>query len=433
MTAEVAIINSGAVAIAADSAVTIGRQKIYNSALKVFSLSKIAPVGVMVYGNAGLLDVPWEPLIKSYRDHLNRRRLPTLEDYAKDFLQYIAKHRKFFPAEAKANSVRNMAGGYYALIREELEQSIRKIVKDSGSISAKRTSLEIKRIIDNHHSRLAARSRLKEFGAAFEKQVRKKYVSQFRTAKNEVFENLPISRPYLTKLYDIGCFLCTRDIFSTNTSGLVVAGYGSRDIYPSVLTHEIEGIIDGRMKCKEIPRKSIKITNPNACAILPFAQEDMVDTFVQGWNPAISNFVLPYIAQLLNRLPDLLDDADLSGTKTAKRKLRNKLRRDVDRLFQDFNGQVSSHIQKEHINPILSMVGVLPKDELAAMAESLVNLTAFKRRMTQDIETVGGPIDVAVISKGDGLVWVKRKHYFPPELNQHFFANYFRGIESGRK
>jgi hypothetical protein len=39
-------------------------------------------------------------------------------------------------------------------------------------------------------------------------------------------------------------------------------------------------------------------------------------------------------------------------------------------------------------------------------------------------ETVGGPIDVAVISKGDGLIWIKRKHYFSPELNRQFFVNY---------
>jgi hypothetical protein len=27
-----------------------------------------------------------------------------------------------------------------------------------------------------------------------------------------------------------------------------------------------------------------------------------------------------------------------------------------------------------------------------------------------EFETVGGPIDVAVISKGDGFVWVKKKN-----------------------
>ena len=42
-------------------------------------------------------------------------------------------------------------------------------------------------------------------------------------------------------------------------------------------------------------------------------------------------------------------------------------------------------------------------------------------------ETVAGPIDVAVISKGDGFVWIKRKHYFQRELNQQFFDNYYEG------
>ncbi len=71
------------------------------------------------------------------------------------------------------------------------------------------------------------------------------------------------------------------------------------------------------------------------------------------------------------------------------------------------------------------MLEFMPKDELAEMAETLVNLTAFKRRMSPTPESVGGPVDVAILSKGDGFVWVKRKHYFQSELNQHFFANYY--------
>ena len=46
--------------------------------------------------------------------------------------------------------------------------------------------------------------------------------------------------------------------------------------------------------------------------------------------------------------------------------------------------------------------------------------------MQPDEETVGGPVDVAVISKGDGFVWINRKHYFKPELNAPFFKNYFK-------
>ena len=63
------------------------------------------------------------------------------------------------------------------------------------------------------------------------------------------------------------------------------------------------------------------------------------------------------------------------------------------------------------------MIGALPKDDLSKVAESLVNLTSFKRRVSAEAETVAEPIDVAVISKGDGFVWIRRKHYFPPDLN----------------
>ena len=56
------------------------------------------------------------------------------------------------------------------------------------------------------------------------------------------------------------------------------------------------------------------------------------------------------------------------------------------------------------------------------MAEALVNLTSLKRRVSMEEESVGGPIDVAVISKGDGFIWIKRKHYFDPSFNRDYFA-----------
>ena len=63
MTAEVAVLNRQAVAIAADSAVTLGaaerdQRKIYNTANKIFVLSEIEPVAVMVYGGGLYRMVP---------------------------------------------------------------------------------------------------------------------------------------------------------------------------------------------------------------------------------------------------------------------------------------------------------------------------------------------------------------------------------------
>ena len=71
----------------------------------------------------------------------------------------------------------------------------------------------------------------------------------------------------------------------------------------------------------------------------------------------------------------------------------------------------------------------LNKEDMADMAESIVYLTSLMKKVSPEEETVGGPVDVAVISKGDGFVWIKRKHYFSPELNPHFTNNYFREEE----
>ena len=49
---------------------------------------------------------------------------------------------------------------------------------------------------------------------------------------------------------------------------------------------------------------------------------------------------------------------------------------------------------------------------MAALAESLIDLTGFHRILTFQQEGVGGPVDVAVISKNDGFTWLNRKSWY---------------------
>ena len=83
-------------------------------------------------------------------------------------------------------------------------------------------------------------------------------------------------------------------------------------------------------------------------------------------------------------------------------------------------------MRESYTAPLLNTVVSLDKEDMANMAESFISLTSLVRRMQPGEETVGGPVDVAVISKGDGFVWINRKHYFKPELNASFFNNYFK-------
>ncbi len=66
MTYKVAVMNKRGIALAADSAVTLGnRKKIYHTAEKLFSLSQSLPVAIMTFGAADMMNVPWETVVKS--------------------------------------------------------------------------------------------------------------------------------------------------------------------------------------------------------------------------------------------------------------------------------------------------------------------------------------------------------------------------------
>jgi hypothetical protein len=59
----------------------------------------------------------------------------------------------------------------------------------------------------------------------------------------------------------------------------------------------------------------------------------------------------------------------------------------------------------------------MPLQDAIDLAEFMVDLTIRFSRFMPGAPTVGGPIEIAAISKHEGFRWVKRKYYFPRELN----------------
>jgi len=106
MTAVLGILNKQAVAIAADSAVTVGgpeNHKIFNRANKVFTLSKRNPVGIMLYNSASFMTTPWETIIQIYRNKLGETSFPTLKEYQNNFLEFLASKNYFTTEEMQRN------------------------------------------------------------------------------------------------------------------------------------------------------------------------------------------------------------------------------------------------------------------------------------------------------------------------------------------
>lgn len=428
MTAEIVIMNKEAVALAADSAVTIGQekgQKIFTSANKLFALSKYSPVGLMVYGNASLMGVPWETIIKIYRKLLGEQKFDTLRDYADNFISFLDDCNKLFPDKLQKEYFFANISSYFHLIRNNIENKLKADYFDKGKKVLKSQIEQITSdIINKHYNDLEEKETLPTITENYTENILINYNDLIEKAKDNVFEKLPISEESINQLRKISIDLLSKDIFPNNISGIVIAGFGENDIFPSIKSFDIEIIVNNKLKYKE--RLYEEINFENTAAIIPFAQKEMVATFMEGIDPNLQNQMEGYLSEIFNNYPEIIIDNIEKIDPDEKEDYKKKLIKISNEIFDHYLEQIKIFKSNSYINPVLSVVNMLPKDELASMAESLVNLTSFKRKVTMVTETVGGPIDVAIISKGDGFIWIKRKHYFKAELNPQFISNYNR-------
>lgn len=399
MTAIVGVLNKHAVAIAADSAVTIGGKKVFNSANKIFSLSKRAPVAIATYNNANLNNVPWEIVIKEYRKHLGDTRKARLKDYVDDFFEYIKSRNYFSTTEELKESEKQ----YFSLC---LNICIKELPQDQQTEQSINTSLE-QRIIELRQNRTIRDCfnglSLEEFASVCKESIDYSITqTSFNLNKDFVAEFL----------YSI--FIC--NVWAYNYSGLVFTGYGEDEIYPSLYSYTTNSIINGILHVESLNNDEVIIGQTCTAAIRPFAQRDVMDTIILGIAPTVKE---SYKKTLNNKLQTIIHELEGNYPDAAKI-ISGKLPNILDEFIYD----ASICAKKEYVQPFVDSIINLNIEDLADFVESLIKLTATKRKISPEQPTVGGPIDVMVISKGDGIIWMKRKHYFDPNLNHHFFENY---------
>ena len=210
-----------------------------------------------------------------------------------------------------------------------------------------------------------------------------------------------------------------------NDSGVVITGFGEDEIFPSYIAYKIWGKVHDTILYSEHSHGGVNLQSQSA-GIIPFAQDDMVKSFIEGIEPNFQNLIFSTLDELFKKYPEYIVEIMTNLSDSDKKIMIQVLSEKSNLIFSDFLQKMMDYKKSVNIAPILQVVTNLPKDELAAMAEALLNLTSFKRRVSMSAETVGGPIDVAVISKGDGFIWIKRKFYFDPKLNARYIAHYYQ-------
>lgn len=422
MTTEVAILNRQAVAIASDSASTAideyGRP-IYSTAHKIFPLSKDQPVAIMIYGSAAFMGIPWETIIKVFRDKLGDTVYNNLPEYGQSFVNFIRKERSFSPKEIQDRYIEDNLFAYMEALRTYIHQSIDYYFTYEEELDTQQLKEMVAEMIANELERWKSGTTSIEEVEVFTRRFRNEYSALIQEVIREIFEDLPINDQAQVDLERLSAALFSHFPKSSEVlpfSGIVVTGFGESDIFPSLISYKIQGIAMDELKYQIEPQRSIG--HDNSAMIIPFAQGEVMRTFIDGISPMMEDFYEDFIEEIFRRYPGfILDELVEEMDPEERMQYEDRIREIGVENFQAGYNQIRQFQYEINVKPILTIVSILAKGELAEMADSLVNLTCLRKKFSSDDDTVGGPVDVAVISKSDGLVWIRRKNYFNPKDN----------------
>jgi hypothetical protein len=128
-------------------------------------------------------------------------------------------------------------------------------------------------VINSHKTNLDNAALLDHVDVNYHEQVTQAVGSIFNKMFKHVFGNVKLPSKLINELKTIAYGLITKDIFPSNTSGVVFAGFGEKEIFPSVISVQTEGVFFNRLKRQAGETHSI--TFESIAAIVPFAQSEM--------------------------------------------------------------------------------------------------------------------------------------------------------------
>jgi hypothetical protein len=424
VTSEVIVLNKRGVVIAADSAVTTsgsnGNHPRYSkTANKIFDISRHGNVAVTIFANADIDGVPWDVVFKEFRSSDGAQgRLNALDDYVESLKRFLIGHPQLFPAKHLGTLKEALLQKAAAHIlsqaqklqpdfvdeKKSMQERVTAWNKASGDIRNRLQTASIHSTLSTTEftSTLAGSSQL---AANLHTQIAASPLASVIT-NAQLLAELAIGALYKEPML----FL--------EFTGLVISGYGEQDIFPSYKTLHVYGHI-GNELLVDVPAfrgtdyAGRAISHENGAWIQAFAQSSMIDVFTDGFGYSLHKIIREKSKAALVSLVDQLVSSGIAVPPAVAAPI-------IENTFDAFQKDWQQKNYDENFQPLISVLGGLSLQEMSDLAETLLTLESLKERVTSPSESVGGPIDVAVITRAEGLVWVKRKHYFDPELNLRY-------------
>jgi hypothetical protein len=375
MSVEVGIINKNAVCLSSNSKTVIH-----------YPLSSETPVGIMIYSSQYLMGTHWESLVNQFRSYINGAVYDTMKDYSDRLIEFIKENISLFDTEAQEV--------YFFEKYQRFIENLRE--KASGD------QTKLQRILEYSYERLKQKERLNLFETINNKNKDgvERYSELLNEAIDQVFSDLDLGQYYRGILYNIGRYMFSRGTFDNQSSGVIIAGYGYKDLHPGVDVYEIDSVIDNILVYRTgLSRSCGSLTDGN---IYHF----MINNIVPLSEEIDFNFIVylrSYFKKIFNAYNDYILNTFVHIEEYDKVNLANM----KNSIIQSFESDLNDFIEENYVSKMLASINLMSTDEMLVVARAMINMLDFKVREHQDDILLNKKIQAVTISKMDGYI----KHY----------------------
>lgn len=411
MTLIVWVWNKNALAFAADSIWSVKHKTFIVN--KLFEASDNDPIWVAVAWCSDFKNILNETIIKEFRKETRSKRCDTLEDYVNLFLDYL-KTSEYINYWTREDIIKSIISWFHRILQSSIKNHIvelswtdefsNKSMDDKSAIImndwislVKKWLSEIKQLLSDNQ----LRSQLEWLKNISTEKI-EKIIKSDENLLNEIFcdiwtENYKLFLQVIKLTLWNDLFLKSSGLLQDSL--LIFFWFWKKDFIPKILPITIyDKFEDSIMYSKD------KLSVLEQGFIQPYAQwEDVLTSIFWIWD------------QTASRIMDLVSN-NLKNNEELSKLWEEKLS-DIKKIVVESIKEV----RNESKYPLTAAVTLLSKAELWSVAERFVWIGSMKKRVNMWFETIWWPIDVAVVTKSDWFIWIKRKYYFDEKLNYNYF------------
>lgn len=406
MTSQIVLMNKIGLAIASDSSLTMTRgdnRRTYASAEKIFPLGAEHKVAVLHSGTVEFMEHPYEVLLTEWIKSL-QKAYGTLEEYADSFCSWLAHRQDLFPEESQAEFLESLVTEYLletrSTIRKYLsEQSITESEWNNPDVLEKVNGILVEDI--------AYLDSLRDLEGINEKWAENRFQSLksvLQAAIEYVFDDVPRDEISDSKYEIIVKKLLFKKTESRDYDArIALVGYGHQSIYPKHIWIDFQGVVGDKPR---YVKDSISIATTMGSSLRSHAQDEAIHTFLRAYHPSFSRLAVNYQTETIDLLEakvlETLGEEALGQIQSELELIRNERESGAYEEFRKAS-------QRDFVDPFTSTLSGLPSTSLGKMAENLIELQILRQTSQAIQDTVGGPVDVAVITLEKGFQWFRHK------------------------